>query len=196
MLEHSVEAFDRASRLTGIVVVLPAAYVDRMGALLVAFPKVQSVVPGGPTRQLSRACGLAALGPGTQVVAVHDAARPMIDAATVDRVAAGVGDGYHGAVCAIPLDDAVKAVGDAGEILEPRSRAGLWRAQTPQAFERACLEDSLARALTDGVTCDDCSEMATRAGYRVRVVLGDRRNLKVTRQADLDLCEALLAGQA
>lgn len=192
MLDHSLAAFSAASRITSIVVVLPAALRETLMSSLLALPKVVAVVAGGPSRQESLSCGLAALPDAAAVIAVHDAARPLIAPEVIDRVVDGVAGGFSGAVCAIPLDDAIKAVGPDDEILGPRSREGLWRAQTPQVFERACLADALQRALADGVTCDDCSEMATRAGYRVRVVLGDPRNLKVTRPADLELCELLL----
>jgi 2-C-methyl-D-erythritol 4-phosphate cytidylyltransferase len=70
---------------------------------------------------------------------------------------------------------------------------GLWRAQTPQAFRRDCIEASVKQAVADGVACDDCSEMATRAGYRIRVVAGSVRNMKITRPGDIELCHALLA---
>jgi 2-C-methyl-D-erythritol 4-phosphate cytidylyltransferase len=93
---------------------------------------------------------------------------------------------------AIPLDDAIKEVGDDGGLLRSRSRVGLWRAQTPQAFRRECIEAAIKQALADGVVCDDCSEMAVRAGYRVRVVPGSVRNMKITRPGDIELCRALL----
>src|SRR6266705_6082011 len=81
-------------------------------------------------------------------------------------------------------------LGEAGAILGLRSRVGLWRAQTPQAFRRDCIEASVKQAVADGVACDDCSEMVTRAGYRVRVVAGSVRNMKITRPGDIELCEA------
>jgi 2-C-methyl-D-erythritol 4-phosphate cytidylyltransferase len=102
---------------------------------------------------------------------------------------------FDGAIAAIPVDDALKQVGDGGGIVGPRSRVALWRAQTPQAFRRHCIEASVKQALADGVVCDDCSEMATRAGYRVRVVAGSPRNVKITRPGDIELCLALLAGE-
>lgn len=195
VLEHSLLAF-ASSTVDAVVVVLPASRKDELAAGLLAFPKVMAVTDGGPNRQDSLACGMAALPPEMPedaVVVVHDAARPMVTPAVIEAVVAGVAGSFDGALAAIPLDDALKDVTPDGEVTGPRSRVGLWRAQTPQGFRRACLSDSLARVLAEGVTCDDCSEMATRAGYRVRVVPGDPRNIKVTRPEDLDLCERLLA---
>lgn len=194
MLVHSLLAFEASERVTSVVVVLPE---ERPLAVeqAVALPKVWSVASGGPTRQASLAEGLACLPEQAAVVLVHDAARPLVSAGLVERVLEGVGGVYEGAIAAVPVDDAVKEVSAGGEILQARPRTGQWRAQTPQAFLRECLEDSLARADAEGVVCEDCSEMATRAGYRVRVVMGDPFNLKATRPRDLWLCERILAAR-
>jgi 2-C-methyl-D-erythritol 4-phosphate cytidylyltransferase len=125
---------------------------------------------------------------------VHDAARPLVTPEIFEDVVIAVSGDFDGAIAAVPVDDALKQVGDGGGIVGPRSRAALWRAQTPQAFRRDCIEASVKQALADGVVCDDCSEMATRAGYRVRVVAGNARNVKITRPGDIELCRALLAG--
>lgn len=192
MLDYSLAAF-AASAVDAIVVVVPEDRRATLEASLLSRPKVRAVAAGGPSRQESLARGMLAVPEGATVVVVHDAARPMVTPAMIQAVMGGISDGFAGALTAVPLDDAIKEVTASGEVIGPRRRDGLWRAQTPQAFSRACLEDSLGKALAEGVACDDCSEMATRAGYPVRVVLGDPRNIKVTRPADLDLCERLLA---
>src|SRR5207244_9073020 len=110
----------------------------------------------------------------------------------VEEVVGAVSGEFDGAIAAVPLDDAVKEVGKTGAILGPHSRVGLWRAQTPQAFRRDCIEASVKQAVAEGVDCDDCSEMATRAGYRVKVVTGSVRNVQITRPGDIELCQALL----
>ena len=192
VLEYSLRAFAAVPSVGAVVVVVPNGQRGAAERTCAAFPVVVAVTLGGALRQDSLACGLACLPAGVEVVAVHDAARPMISPEVIAAVLAGVGEGFDGAIAALPLDDALKEVDQEGEIRAARSRAGLWRAQTPQAFTRSCLDDALAQARRDGEPCDDCSQMATRAGYRVRVVNGDPLNLKVTRPADLDLCERLL----
>jgi 2-C-methyl-D-erythritol 4-phosphate cytidylyltransferase len=193
MVDYSLAAFAAAEAVTSIVVAVPAGLSEELRAEIAAQPKVSSVVDGGEARQDSLARALRAVPVEVEVVAVHDAARPLVTSTVIGAVLAALA-GADGAIAAIPLDDAVKDVAEGGLIRGPRSRAGLWRAQTPQAFRRASLETALERAIADGVVCDDCSEMATRIGYRVVVVPGSPRNLKVTRGADLELCEALLAG--
>jgi 2-C-methyl-D-erythritol 4-phosphate cytidylyltransferase len=201
VLDHSLAALGDAPSVGIVVVVVPEALRDELEGQLLAVPKVAAVVAGGPSRQESLALGLAGLiglpgvPAGDGVIVVHDAARPLVTPAIFEDVVRAVSGEFDGAIAAIPVDDALKQVGDGGGIVGPRSRAALWRAQTPQAFRRHCLEASVKQALADGVVCDDCSEMATRAGYRVRVVAGSARNVKITRPGDIELCLALLAGE-
>ena len=193
MIVHCLLAFERAPEVGAVVVVLPA---ERPPIVLDALwtPKVVSVTIGGPTRQASLSEGLICLPDETEIVAVHDAARPLVQPALVARVLAGIDDSHDGAVPGVPVDDALKEVTSDGLVVGRRARVGLWRAQTPQAFRREALEDALARADAEGVVCEDCAEMAVRAGYRVRLVPGDPANLKATRRDDLPVLEALLAG--
>lgn len=195
MLAHALLAFERTPEVTATVVVLPPdrpAFVDHE---LTTLPKVWSVTDGGPTRQASLGEGLVCLPDESDIVLVHDAARPAVQPSLVARVLDGLDATYDGAVPAIPIEDALKEVTNEGLVVGRRSRAGLWRAQTPQGFRRECIEDALARADAEGILCEDCAEMAVRAGYRVRVVPGDPGNLKATRMEDLRLLEALLAGR-
>ncbi|HWD71802.1 MAG TPA: 2-C-methyl-D-erythritol 4-phosphate cytidylyltransferase [Actinomycetota bacterium] len=195
VLDYSLAALRDAPSIGSIVVVVPEALRSSLEGDLLAVPKVVAVVAGGPSRQGSLVLGLASVArvAAAGVVAVHDAARPLVTPGILEEVVGAVAGEFDGAIAAIPLDDAVKEVGDAGAILGLRSRVGLWRAQTPQAFRRDCIEASIKQAVADGVACDDCSEMATRAGYRVRVVAGSVRNMKITRPGDIELCQAILA---
>lgn len=195
MIKHSIKAFEASALVDAVVVVLPEerpTFVDEE----LRSEKIASVTSGGAARQTSLAEGLACLPEESAIVLVHDAARPMITPALIQRVIEGVGNEFVGAVCGLPVEDAVKEVSAQGEIISTRRREGLWRAQTPQAFLRGPLEDSLARADAEGIVCDDCSEMVTRAGYKVRAVMGDPLNIKVTVKRDLILCEKLLAGRS
>jgi 2-C-methyl-D-erythritol 4-phosphate cytidylyltransferase len=205
MLAHALAAMERTRQVTATVVVLPVERPPFVDLALKGLAKLSSVTNGGPTRQASLGEGLICLPEETEIVLVHDAARPAVQPSLIARVVAALedGDGPHaidtpndGAVPAVPVDDALKEVTSEGLVVGRRSRAGLWRAQTPQGFRRECIEDALARADAEGTLCEDCAEMVVRAGYRVRVVPGDPINLKATRREDLRLLEALLAGSA
>ncbi|MGH2731716.1 MAG: 2-C-methyl-D-erythritol 4-phosphate cytidylyltransferase [Actinomycetota bacterium] len=191
MLVHSLLAFEQTRRVLSVVVVLCGQRPPGLEAAI-SLPKVRSVVTGGETRQQSLAKGVSGLPPEASIVLVHDAARPLVRPALIERVLDGLDEDHEGAILAVPLEDAVKEVSEEGELLGSRDRGGLWRAQTPQAFFRDPLEDALARNLTEGVVHDDCSALAATAGYRVRVVMGEPSNLKATRPVDLMLCETLL----
>ena len=194
MIAHALAAFERSPDVGAVVVVLPLEPPPlTVNALWT--PKVVSVTTGGATRQASLSEGLICLPDETDVVLVHDAARPLVQPALISRVLGGIDDEHDGAVPGIPVDDALKEVTSDGLVVGRRARAGLWRAQTPQGFRREALEDALARADAQGLVCEDCAEMAVRAGYRVRIVAGDPANLKATRREDLALLEALLAGR-
>ena len=141
ILDYSLAAFGDAPSVGSIVVVVPEALRSEVEGELAAMRKVVAVVAGGATRQESLAAGLAAVAAWpAAVIAVHDAARPLLTPALVEEVVAAVSGEFDGAISAIPLDDAIKEVADGGGILRPRSRMGLWRAQTPQAFRRDCIE--------------------------------------------------------
>lgn len=191
VIVHSLLAIEAAPEIDAIVMVLP---VDRPGFIEqeIASSKVCSITNGGESRQASLSQGLVCLPEQTDIVVVHDAARPLVRPELVARVVRGIQAGHHGCISGLPMDDAVKEVSASGEIFGSRSKNGLWRAQTPQAFLRTPLEDALARADAEGIEAEDCSELLVRAGYRVSTVEGDVLNIKVTRPKDLWLCENIL----
>jgi 2-C-methyl-D-erythritol 4-phosphate cytidylyltransferase len=125
------------------------------------------------------------------VLVVHDAARPLLPEAVLERVVTAVGEGWDGAVPALPLDDTVKRA-DGEDVKETIDRTALYAVQTPQAF----LADRLRGALGGGAEATDCAGLVEAAGGRVRLVEGDRRLLKVTTPADLVFVEALLGAEA
>jgi 2-C-methyl-D-erythritol 4-phosphate cytidylyltransferase len=140
-------------------------------------------VAGGASRSDSVRNALDAA-PEATVVVVHDAARPLVTRALVERCIDAL-DGYDGVIAALPVTDTVKEVeGDA--IVRTPDRARLWAAQTPQVFRA----DALRRAT--GEATDDAS-LVEAMGGRVRVVEGTRENFKVTTPLDARVAEMLLA---
>jgi 2-C-methyl-D-erythritol 4-phosphate cytidylyltransferase len=156
---------------------------DELGA-----GKVRAAVAGAATRAESVRAVLAEVPEEAAVVVVHDAARPLVTDDVIARVLAPLGEGYDGAVPALPLSDTVKRV-RVDEVVETLDRSELVAAQTPQAFVASVLRDALAGDLGDAT---DCASLVERRGGRVKVVPGDRRLLKVTAPEDLQLIQALL----
>ncbi len=146
------------------------------------------LVEGGDHRQDSVRAGLAAL-PGSELVLVHDAARPLCPPEVFRRVLDAARE--HGAVtAAVPVVDSIKRVDADGRIVATLDRAELVAVQTPQGFRSEVLVAAHRRALADGVRADDDCALVERLGREVRTVMGDPQNLKVTRPADIDAVRA------
>ena len=155
---------------------------------------VLSPVGGGDTRQASVLCGLEALAPhAPDVVVIHDAARPFIEADLTTRVLAAL-DRWDGAIPALLVTDTLKREGPGGCIAGTIERKGLWRAQTPQAFRFArILAAHRAAAATGGHFTDDAA-IAEAQGIPVGLVDGSERNRKLTTGEDLAMAARELAG--
>ncbi len=145
------------------------------------------LVAGGGRRRDSVANGIAALDPRTEVVLVHDAARPLVTSALVGRVLAAAA--HHPAVVpVVAVSDTVKRV--RGEIVvETLDRAALVLVQTPQAFQVDLLRRAFRR---DDLDATDEAALVERLPERVFTIPGDPLNLKVTTPSELDLLRALL----
>lgn len=146
-------------------------------------------VIGGATRQASVAAGLEAVAGGdVKQVLIHDAARPLVSAALIDRVLAALAD-TAGALPALPVADSLRRV-EQGAVAGTVARDNLVRAQTPQGFRLADILKA-HRTATDGTATDD-AELMQGLGGRVAVVAGDEDNFKVTEAEDLMRAERTL----
>jgi 2-C-methyl-D-erythritol 4-phosphate cytidylyltransferase/2-C-methyl-D-erythritol 2,4-cyclodiphosphate synthase len=154
-------------------------------------------VSGGATRQASVLAGLEALGTRSpERVLIHDAARPFLDADLVGALIAAL-DTSPGAIAAEPVSDTLKQAAADGTIARTVDRAGLWRAQTPQAFRYDAILDAHRRAAAAGRSdFTDDAGLAEWAGLAVKLVASSPRNMKLTTAADIDLAERLLAPAA
>ncbi len=161
-------------------------------AALSRHPKLMSPVIGGLQRQDSVRLGLESLeGDPPDIVLIHDAARPFIDTGTISRVI-DAARASGGAIAALPVFDTLKK-GDGGEqptIDATVSRAGLWRAQTPQGFAYAAILSAHRAAAGEALTDD--AAVAERYGMKVRLVAGSPDNMKITQAEDFGMAEILL----
>ena len=145
------------------------------------------IVPGGARRRDSVRAGLEALDPKTEIVLVHDAARPLVSQELVERVAGAVRAG-GAAVPVVPVSDTIKRV-QGNAIVQTLERGELRAAQTPQGFRVELLRR--AHAASDRDACDDAL-LVEDLGAPVAAVAGDPRNIKVTTPADLAVARALV----
>src|SRR6185437_3573918 len=190
LVRWSVEGLLSAGAREMVVVVAR----DRLGAVDEALKGLEGwrAVTGGKTRADSVQAGLAALTCGrNQAVLVHDAARPFVGRAHVDRLLAAL-ELADGAVPALPVPDTLKR--GEGLIDETVSREGLWRAQTPQAFRFGKLKAAYRRWPANEEPTDD-ARVVERAGGHVAMVPGDPMLMKLTYPEDFLMAEQLAAGR-
>jgi 2-C-methyl-D-erythritol 4-phosphate cytidylyltransferase len=190
LLAESLDRLDRCELVNAIVVAAPPGWEEPSILLAeeLAASKVVACVTGGATRAESVAAALAEVPEEALVVLVHDAARPLLDHAVVERLLAPLGEGFDGAVPVQPVADTLKRVRD-GAVLETVDRTGLATAQTPQAF----LAPMLRRAFDgDLAGATDCASLVERIGGEVVLIPDVATNLKVTTPGDLLLARAVV----
>jgi len=177
--------------IAALVVVIHPDDAARAAAVL---PAGTATVPGGATRAASVAAGLDALPGDIRDVLIHDAARPLLRHALIDRVLAALATG-DAAAPALPVTDALWREGADGTVAGAQPRAGLWRAQTPQGFRLAAIRAAHRAAPAGAVPAADDVEVARAAGLAVRIVPGDEDNIKLTLPEDMARAARLLGAQ-
>ncbi len=189
VLDWSLAAFEGHPRVAEIVLVLPDEALGPRFAS--AFPKIKAVIRGGARRQDSVLAGFSMLDRHrTDIVLVHDGARPLVSEALIRRIIREAA--AHGAaVPALPVEDTIKEGAD-GRVVRTVDRAGLFRAQTPQGFAFDVLEEAFRRAAQDGFAGTDDASLVERLGRTVALVAGEPRNIKITTLEDLKWAEEFL----
>jgi 2-C-methyl-D-erythritol 4-phosphate cytidylyltransferase len=201
ILVHSLRAFASVQRVTAIYVAVRKTEMERVQAQVAEYATAYGldgkvrVVEGGDNRQESVSHALAAL-PAEQddIVLVHDAVRPLIDAATIERTIDAVQE--HGAaIVGLPAVDTIKQVERTAHgalVTSTIPREFVVLAQTPQGFRYGLLQQAFAEANADGFVGTDEASVVERAGLPVAVVHGSQVNLKITQPGDLELAEFYL----
>ncbi|HEY7407283.1 MAG TPA: 2-C-methyl-D-erythritol 4-phosphate cytidylyltransferase [Gemmatimonadaceae bacterium] len=190
MLLHSLQLFHQRTDVVVVVCVLPRQYAGDPPPWIFQSDVDRLLVSvGGKERGDSVLHGLEDLPDEVRIVVVHDAARPMVSMDVVDHVIAEARGG-RGAVAALPITDTLKEVDADGRVVRTVAREGLWRAQTPQAFPRAMIEEAYADARRKRLAATDCAALCEARGFEVVVVPGSERAVKVTQEADFALVEA------
>lgn len=185
VLVRTVEAFLQTPEIKEIVVVTPP---ENRAELQKRFPGIVFADPG-KTRLLSVKNGFLKTSAASQLVAVHDGARPLVEPAHISACLQAARQ-YGAAVLAVPVKDTVK-VCEGGFVQNTLDRAVLWAAQTPQCYRRPVLAEALEKfGQEEGAT--DESQLVEKLGIKVRVVPSSYKNNKITTPEDLIFAEALL----
>jgi 2-C-methyl-D-erythritol 4-phosphate cytidylyltransferase len=205
LVEWSIAALRAAAGVRSIVIACPPGHVHDLGG------RDLGVVDGGATRAQSVANALEAV--GTELVAIHDAARPLVTPELIEGVIATLAADPEadGAIAATQATDTIKRASkrtqmkDSGPhggqnpsfvVEETVDRGQLWAAQTPQAFRVGALRDALEGAGDAAAAATDEAMLIEAAGGRVLIHPAPAENLKVTTPFDLELAEAVLAARS
>lgn len=197
ILIHTLLIFSRCRAIDDLIVVVGREEVPLIKAVLMAVPglKPYQVVAGGSERQYSIYNGLEHVSLATEIVLVHDAARPLVSSAVIEAVVAEAGSS-GAAIAAIPVKDTIKVVDEANVVTKTPPRSSLWMVQTPQGFRRDILLQAYQKAQQDEFLGTDDASLVERLGVPVKVVPGDYKNIKVTTPEDMLIAEAFLRQDA
>ena len=193
LLYYSLQVIAALTEIVEAVVTVPAGMEPQARAEVVrAGVEIPvKLIAGGAERQDSVRIALRITSAESEVVLVHDAARPLatpaLFAACMDATRRA-----DGAIAAIAVADTLKRA-DGRTIAATVSRDSLWQAQTPQAFRRRSLIEAHDRAIRERWAATDDAELIERCGGRVELIESSATNLKITTPADLEIAEALAA---
>jgi 2-C-methyl-D-erythritol 4-phosphate cytidylyltransferase len=195
VLAHVLDRFAAVEAVTEVVVAVPEDRVawaaETFGDALPGGRRLVFVAGGGDrTESVARALG--ATDGGTELVVIHDAARPLIRPAVIEE-ALRVAIEHGAAVVGRPVDHTIKNVAGDRRVTQTVPRQTLWMAQTPQVFRREVILQAYARREDVVGAVTDDAQLVEATGQAVMMVLGDATNIKITTPEDLRACEALLA---
>ncbi len=193
VLLHTIKAFDSIEIIGDIIVCLPAKDITKVGEMISRenIKKPVQLVEGGPTRQASVHNGLLSLSPETEMVVIHDGARPFV---TKEIVINSISEAKAcGAVIVgVPVKDTIKTVTDDKLISNTLQRDRLWSVQTPQTFKKALITEAHEEAKNLRINATDDAALVERLGARVKMIMGSYENIKITTPEDVVLGEAIL----
>ena len=197
---HTLERLCTHPRVRGVMVGVSDQ--DRHWQALIPMlsnlPKFLGKYSGGETRAHTVLNGLKALSKHAKSgdwVLVHDAVRPCVRHADIDKLIAAVGNDQEGGLLAFPVSDTVKRVDNEVRVVETVRREGLWRAATPQMFRIGVLASALESALKQGSEITDEASAIEAVGGHPRIVACHADNIKITLSDDLALAELYLKQQ-
>ncbi len=196
LLTHCLSTFESSELITSVVVVVPENKIPPSRDLLESFgfEKITLIVAGGEKRHVSVRNGFRATPLDSDMVLIHDAARPFVDNETIKRVVEGCAR-TGACICAVPVTDTLKRAEECGSLVsETVSREKLWKAQTPQVFRREILVEIYSSPGAGDLGATDESALVEAMGIKVEMVAGSDLNMKITTAADLRMAE-LIAGK-
>ena len=191
LLFHTIQPFIKSELISEILVVVPkddVIRVDREFKSTLTSKKIE-VISGGKTRQESVNNGLKISDKESELICVHDGVRPFVTLSLIEKVIKASME-HDGAILAAPSSDTIKKImGD--QILETLPRETIWRAQTPQVFSKAALEEAIQIAIDENLEGTDESSILEKIGYQIGFIEGSPLNIKITTKEDWVFAKAI-----
>lgn len=188
----SMLAFERCQRIAEIIIVARTCDHEalRETAETCGITKLKAIVEGGDTRQASVLKGLKAVSSETQLVAIHDGARPLVRPEQIEQVIRDAAV-FGGATLGVPVKDTIKVVSD-GLIVDTPYRPSLYITQTPQIFKKTVYWKGVQFAVDHGLDFTDDCQLVEAIGCKVHMTVGDYTNIKITTPEDIEIAQILL----
>ena len=197
VLAHTLLAFQRSSEIDEIIPILSQEDMESCLREIIEhfnITKVKTLVVGGKERQESVAHGLQKLEKDTSIVLVHDGVRPFVTQAMIRELVEHARKGEC-VIVGVPVKDTVKEVDGQGMVRQTLDRSRLWAIQTPQAFPSKVLKHAYEESSRHTGFGTDDAMLVERTGGKVRVIMGNYENIKITTPEDLVLAEEILKGR-
>ena len=196
VLVHSLLAFERCEAVDELILV---ARVDQQEKLKTEastnqIRKLTRIIPGGAERQDSVWCGLENLSAQSEIVLIHDAARPCISSEVITRCVQTARD-QGAAIPAVRVRDTIKRVSKDLQIRETLDRSELWAAQTPQTFRVELIRRAYKEVIDHKLMVTDDAAAVERLGHPVWIVESDPLNMKITIPEDFMLAEIIFSNR-
>lgn len=192
VIGNTLLAFERTESVTDIVAVCRDCDRDeiRKTAESLGIHKLHAFAEGGGTRQKSVINGLRKIAPDTELIAVHDGARPLIRPEHIERAIKDASV-FGGAALGVPVKDTIKVVRD-GLVEDTPDRSSLYITQTPQIFRRRSYFEGVDFALEHELDFTDDCQLMEAIGMKIYMTEGDYTNIKITTPEDIAIAEILL----
>ena len=186
---HTIAPFIKSKLINEIILVVPSTYVNRIKSSkmfnALSVDKNIKIVEGGSTRRDSVLRGVLETKKNNNIVCIHDAARPFIKESFISETVRSCVD-YDGAIVAIPSTDTIKIINNE-VVIKSLDRETVWRAQTPQSFQKEKLLKSFK--VQSKIKITDESTMMELSGYSIKIIKGDIENFKITSRLDWELAK-------
>jgi 2-C-methyl-D-erythritol 4-phosphate cytidylyltransferase len=189
ILIYTLEKFDRCTVIDDVILIVPSDHVGLAEEAIAKWhvEKVHDVIAGGKERQDSVQNGLDRLSDRVEIVVVHDGVRPFVSVEKISETVASVRQ-WGGAIMALPAKETMKKA-TCGWVEETLDRNSIWSVQTPQGFRADWILKGYQKARESGYRATDDAALIERLGYRVAIVMGEEKNIKITTPDDIRLAE-------